>query len=100
MESYNIRQLERYIDIISYKVYKNYAKGTGEIVTKILDVVSSVLGTPVSEESKIEDVAGWDSLKTLQIVMALDEAGYEIPLEKIAEIQSVRDILSFARKGE
>jgi acyl carrier protein len=30
--------------------------------------------------------------------MALEEAGYEIPLEKIAEIKSVRDILSFAKK--
>jgi acyl carrier protein len=69
-----------------------------EIVTQIIDIVSSVLGTPVSEESSMEDVAGWDSLKTLQIVMALDEAGFEIPLEKIAEIKSVRDILSFAQK--
>ena len=48
----------------------------------------------------MEDISGWDSLKTLQIVMALDEAGYEIPLEKIAEIKSVRDIMSFAQKGE
>ena len=71
-----------------------------EITTQIIDVVSSVLGTPVSEESMVEDVAGGDSLKTLQIVMALDEAGYEIPLEKIAEIKSVLDILSFAQKGE
>ena len=71
-----------------------------EITTQIIDVVSGVLKTPVSGESRVEDVTGWDSLKTLQIVMALDEAGYEIPLEKIAEIKSVRDILSFAQKGE
>ena len=70
------------------------------IVTQIIDIVSGVLGTPASEESSMEDVAGWDSLKTLQIVMALDEAGYEIPLEKIAEIKSVRDVLSFVQKGE
>ena len=69
-------------------------------MTQIIDIVSNVLGTTVSEESKMEDVAGWDSLKTLQIVMALDEAGYEIPLEKIAEIKSVRDILSFVQKEE
>ena len=47
----------------------------------------------------MEDVPGWDSLKTLQIVMALDEAGYEIPLEKIAEIGSVRDILCAVKKA-
>jgi acyl carrier protein len=69
------------------------------ITVSIIDIVSEVLGTPVSEESFAENIAGWDSLKTLQIVMALDEAGYEIPLEKIAEIKSIRDILSFVQKG-
>ena len=69
-------------------------------MTQIIDILSSILGTPVSEESSMEDVAGWDSLKTLQIVMALDESGYEIPLEKIAEIKSVRDVLSFVQKAE
>jgi acyl carrier protein len=66
-------------------------------VTQIIDIVSDVLGSPVSEDSAVADVAGWDSLKTLQIVMALDEAGYAIPLEKIAEIQSVADILNLFR---
>ncbi|MDR1622059.1 MAG: acyl carrier protein [Synergistaceae bacterium] len=67
----------------------------------VIEIISEALGTPVFEDSSIDSVAGWDSLKTLQIVMALDEAGYEIPLEKIAEIKSVRDILSFAvRAGQ
>jgi acyl carrier protein len=66
---------------------------------RIIEIVSEVLGMPVSKDSAAENVAGWDSLKTLQMVMALDEAGYEIPLEKIAEVKSVRDILAFARKG-
>jgi acyl carrier protein len=63
-------------------------------MTRILDIVSEVLGSSISKDSVIGNVSGWDSLKTLQIVMALDEAGYEIPLEKIAEIQSVADILN------
>jgi acyl carrier protein len=66
---------------------------------QIIAIVSEVLGTSLAEESSMSEVAGWDSLKTLQIVMALDEAGYDIPLEKIAEIKSVRDILSFAFGG-
>ena len=69
-----------------------------KIEAQIIDIVSGVLGIPVSEESGAENVAGLDSLKTLQIVMALDEAGYEIPLEKIAGIKSVRDIMSFVQK--
>jgi acyl carrier protein len=68
-------------------------------MTPIIDIISEALGSSVSEDSTIDNTAGWDSLKTLQIVMALDEAGYEIPLEKIAEIKSVRDILSFVKKG-
>ena len=67
---------------------------------RIIDIVSEVLGMPVSEESSVENVSGWDSLKTLQIVMALDEAGYEVSIEKIAEIKSVRDILSFVSHKE
>ncbi|MDR1649535.1 MAG: acyl carrier protein [Synergistaceae bacterium] len=67
-------------------------------MTQIVDVVSGILGSPVSEDSTVENTAGWDSLKMLQIVMALEEAGYEIPIEKIAEIKSVRDIVSFAVK--
>jgi acyl carrier protein len=67
-------------------------------VQNIIDIISEVLGTSVSEDSSVDDVAGWDSLKTLQIVMALDEAGCEIPLEKIAEIRSVRDVVTFAKQ--
>jgi acyl carrier protein len=70
------------------------------VTRNIVDIVSEALGTPVFEDSSIDSVVGWDSLKTLQIVMALDEAGYEIPLEKIAEIKSVRDILSFAARAK
>ena len=66
----------------------------------IIDIVSEALGTPVFEDSSMDSVTGWDSLKTLQIVMALDEAGYEIPLEKIAEIKSVKDIVSFAVRAK
>ncbi|MDR1376561.1 MAG: phosphopantetheine-binding protein [Synergistaceae bacterium] len=67
---------------------------------QIVGIVSETLGVPVFEDSSMKDAAGWDSLKTLQIVMALDEAGYEIPLEKIAEIKSVKDILSFVASAK
>ncbi|MDR1049035.1 MAG: acyl carrier protein [Synergistaceae bacterium] len=64
---------------------------------RIVAIVSEVLEIPVSKDAVMTDIAGWDSLKTLQIVMALDEAGYSVPLEKIAELRSVGDILSAAR---
>lgn len=63
---------------------------------QILDIVKEVLGNNVDENTSRENNNSWDSLKTLQIVMALDEANYEIPIEKIAEIKSIQDILSWA----
>ncbi|MDR3265320.1 MAG: acyl carrier protein [Synergistaceae bacterium] len=65
---------------------------------RIIGIVAETLGVSVSGDSSIGDVAGWDSLKTLQIVMALDEAGYGIPIEKIADVKSVRDILTFVKE--
>ena len=67
---------------------------------QISDIIREILGVSVSESTAVENTPGWDSLKTLQIVMALDEAGYEIPLEKIAEIRSVKDILAFVQKRD
>lgn len=67
---------------------------------KITDIVSNILGVLVTETTKMEDVAGWDSMRTLQIVMAMDEAGLPIPLEKIAEVRSVADLIKFAGKSD
>ena len=65
----------------------------------ILKIASDVLGLPVTEATSMEEAPGWDSLKTLQIVMALDEAGISIPLEKIAEVRSVGDLIRFSEQG-
>lgn len=62
----------------------------------VFKIVSKILGQDVTAETSMDNTEGWDSLKTLQIVMALDEAGLSIPLEKIAEIRSVADILRFS----
>jgi acyl carrier protein len=62
----------------------------------IVNVVREMLGTGASIETSMENSPLWDSLKTLQIVMGLDEAGISIPFEKIVEIHSVRDIIEMA----
>ncbi len=69
-------------------------------MNRILEIISAIPGSGVAEDGSVENIPTWDSLKTLQIVMALDEAGYDVPLEKIAEIRSVKDILAFARKRD
>lgn len=62
----------------------------------VLTVVQSVLGGEASLEASMANTPSWDSLKTLQIIMGLDEAGITIPFERIAEIKSVSDILDIA----
>lgn len=66
---------------------------------KIIETVSAILGASVTENTLMEDIPGWDSMRTLQIVMALDESGFPIPLEKIAEVRSVADLIKFAGRN-
>ncbi len=63
---------------------------------KILTVVRSILGEGANLDTSMANTPAWDSLKTLQIVMGLDEADVSIPFERIAEIKSVADILAMA----
>jgi acyl carrier protein len=63
----------------------------------ILNIARSVLGAEVSENTSMETCPEWTSIRTLQMVMGLDEAGVSIPFENIAEIRSVGDIMRLAR---
>ncbi len=62
----------------------------------ILKTVSEVLECPVSRATQKLDIPEWGSLKMLQIVMALDEIGIYLPLEKIADIRGVPDMIALA----
>lgn len=62
----------------------------------ILKTVSDVLDCPVTRTTQKLDIPEWGSLKMLQIIMALDEIGICLPLEKIADIQGVSDIIALA----
>ncbi len=64
----------------------------------LLQIVAEVLGEPVTIANSVENVSGWDSLKTIQLVMALDESGFNIPLERITEIRSVGDIIALVEQ--
>jgi acyl carrier protein len=68
---------------------------TRDIKDKIIGIMRTILPDTTIGTS-MENTPSWDSLKTLQIVMALDEEGIAIPFERIAEIRSVSDILAMA----
>jgi len=63
-------------------------------VEEFLEVIRKVLGRDdITEETQIKDVEEWDSLKHLQIIMEIeDKFKVRIPLEKVGEISSVKDL--------
>ncbi len=69
----------------------------GEREQKLVEVVKRVLDVEeISLDTRKEDVEEWDSLKHLNLVLEIEEEfGVSIPLEKIGEIETVRDFLKF-----
>ena len=70
-----------------------------EIKGKIKKIVADHLGIEeekVTEEASFIDDLGADSLDTVELVMALEEAfNIEIPDESAAEISTVQDAVDF-----
>lgn len=66
---------------------------------RIIEIVTEILGESAVETTTRRSAENWDSLRMVQIIMALDEAGIPIPFEKIARIESVADIIKFAERG-
>jgi acyl carrier protein len=65
---------------------------------KILAAATSVFDRQVSPQMSQSNCADWTSLKTLQIIMALDEMGIVVPFEKIVDIHSIQDIIDLSNK--
>ena len=64
---------------------------------RIIDLITTILGEDVTIDTSMANTPRWDSLRTLQIVMALDENGITLPFERIAEIRSVGDITTMCQ---
>ena len=64
---------------------------------KVIQIVSQVMGVPEQEivdESSINTVEVWDSLKHMNLVLALEEEfGVQFSDEKIVEMLSVAQIV-------
>lgn len=67
---------------------------------KIIEVIEKTLNIPkgtINEESKIEEVEGWDSLAHVLIIGELEsELGVSIPLDEAIEIKTVAELLEKA----
>jgi len=63
---------------------------------KIIQWISSILRVSVTRDSSRGNTEQWDSLRHLQIIAGLEEEfGIDIPIDKVAEILSVSDILRY-----
>lgn len=59
----------------------------------IIKIAKQILGDEVNINTSINNNADWSSIKIIQLIMALDEEGINIPIEKMSMIQSIKDII-------
>lgn len=60
----------------------------------ILAPVLGTLGRPLREDDCPETISGWDSVRQIEIVVALEDAfAIELSTAEILRLKSVRDIL-------
>ena len=61
----------------------------------ILGPVLGEIGRPLREDDCPETIAGWDSVRQIEIVVALEDAfDIELSTSEILRLRSVRDILT------
>lgn len=60
---------------------------------EVAKLVSEILGEPVSAEASRVTVAGWDSLKHMEIIFAFEEAyGVQLDESEMAILSSVKGL--------
>jgi acyl carrier protein len=77
------------------------AEGVADIAAKVVMIISGHLGidpTSVVSAASLTDDLGADSLDTVELVMAFEEAfGFEIPEADVERIRTVKDAIEYVR---
>ena len=68
------------------------------MINKILKIAKDILDNDITVSTTMNNCPEWSSLKTIQIVMALDDVGIKIPIEKMARIKSIKDIIDISNE--
>lgn len=63
---------------------------------EIMNIIAEILECEPTDDMKSVEI---NSIKILQIIMALDEKGISIPIESISNISSVGNLLSTIDKN-
>ena len=62
--------------------------------SKLLDILTTILGKNVDENCSAETTESWDSLTHIEIIVTIEEEfGIKIPQEKIPELKSFKSLL-------
>lgn len=62
--------------------------------SKLLDILTAILGKKVDENCSAETMETWDSLTHIEIIVTIEEEfGIKIPQEKIPELKSFKSLL-------
>ena len=62
--------------------------------SKLLDILTTILGKDVDENCSAETQDAWDSLTHIEIIVTVEEEfGIKIPQAKIQELKSFKNLL-------
>ena len=79
-----------------HKRLDNLRSACSNIDERIKDVMSAVFGVDVdtiNEDSSQDNIEGWESIRTLDLIVALEEEfGVTIPLEEVGNMTNFRYI--------
>ncbi|WP_405898876.1 phosphopantetheine-binding protein [Streptomyces sp. NBC_00727] len=53
---------------------------------------------PAGADLALTEVPGWDSLNLLRLVVLLEESGHRVPVHRLLEAQSLRDIHTLVKE--
>lgn len=68
--------------------------------SRVIALVSDILGVPVTLESSMDNVSGWDSLKHMQVIFAFEDA-FALRLNdgEIVALRSIKALVERANRG-
>jgi acyl carrier protein len=65
-----------------------------EVQTRVLELLATVLKTPVEAGAATQTLPAWDSLRHIEVIFAVEDAfGVQFPEETLGELTSVERVV-------
>lgn len=65
-----------------------------EVQARVLELLSTLLKTPVDASASTETLPAWDSLRHIEVIFAVEDAfGVQFPEEALGELTSVERVV-------